>query len=183
MSPFTRMRHALALVSLLGILPACIVEAPTSSKPMPPSVRTQVTPVAVKNGAVLGDLAELVGATFAPPSVSPGDSTRVVLVFRAIKPTTDDWQVFVHVEDAEGRGERLNADHGLRVPTSTWKPGEVVQDEFALTLPPGWRSRAVNVFVGLWLPATSARMKVKNPETVRTDGSDRVLLAQLPVAG
>ena len=63
----------------------------------------------------------------------------MVLVFRVIKPTTDDWQVFVHVEDAEGRGERLNADHPLRVPTSTWKAGELVQDEFALTLPPGWR--------------------------------------------
>ena len=52
----------------------------------------------------------------------------------------------------------------------------MVQDEFALTLPPGWKSRAVNVFVGLWLPATNARMKVRNPEAVRTDGNDRVLL-------
>ncbi|HVP62502.1 MAG TPA: hypothetical protein VMT11_18235 [Myxococcaceae bacterium] len=177
------MRHALALVSLLGVLPACIVEAPTSSKPGPPQSRSQVAPVPVKNGAVLGDLAELVGATFAPPSVSSGDATRVVLVFRGIKPTTEDWQVFVHLEDAEGRGERLNADHPLRAPTSTWKAGEVVQDEFVLTLPPGWKSRAVNVFVGLWLPSTNARMKVRNPEAVRTDGNDRVLLVQLPVVG
>jgi hypothetical protein len=179
------MRRAFALVSLLSILPACIVEAPTSEKPGPPaqSSRAQVKPVPVKNGAVLGDLAELVGATFAPPSMSTGDGTRVVLVFRAITPTTDDWQVFLHVEDAEGRGERLNADHPLRTPTSRWKAGEVVQDEFILTLPPGWKSRAVNVFVGLWLPSTNARMKVRNPEAVRTDGNDRVLLVQLPVAG
>ena len=179
------MRRAFALVSLLSILPACIVEAPTSEKSgaAAPSSRTQVKPVPVKNGAVLGELAELVGATFAPPSMSTGDGTRFVLVFRAIKPTTDDWQVFVHVEDAEGRGERLNADHPLRAPTSTWKTGEVVQDEFVLTLPPGWKSRAVNVFVGMWLPATNARMKVRNPEAVRTDGNDRVLLVQLPVTG
>ena len=177
------MRRALALAPLLSILPACIVEAPTSSKPAAAPAPSQVKPVPVKNGAVLGDLAELVGATFAPPTVSPGDATRVVLVFRAIKPTTDDWQVFVHVEDAEGRGERLNADHPLRAPTSTWKAGEVVQDEFALTLPPGWKSRAVNVFVGLWLPTTNMRMKVKNPDAVRTDGNDRVLLVQLPVGG
>lgn len=176
------MRRTLALVPLLGILPSCIVEAPTSSdKSAAQPARGQVKAVPVKNGAVLGDLTELVGATFAPPSVSPGDATRVVLVFRAIKPTTDDWQVFVHVEDAEGRGERLNADHPLRVPTSTWKAGDLVQDEFALTLPPGWKARAVNVFVGLWLPSTNARMKVKNPEAVRTDGNDRVLLVQLPV--
>jgi hypothetical protein len=179
------MRRAFALVSLLSILPACIVEAPTSDKsgPAAQSSRAQVKPVPVKNGAVLGDVAELVGATFAPPSLSAGDGTRVVLVFRGIKPTSDAWQVFVHVEDAEGRGERLNADHPLRVPTSTWKAGEVVQDEFMLTVPPGWKSRAVNVFVGLWLPTTNARMKVRNPEAVRTDGNDRVLLVQLPVTG
>jgi hypothetical protein len=179
------MRRAITLVSLLSLLPACIVEAPTSEKSgaAAQSSRGQVKPVPVKNGAVLGDLAELVGATFAPPSVSVGDATRVVLVFRAIKPTTDDWQVFVHVEDAEGRGERINADHALRAPTSTWKSGDVIQDEFMLTLPSGWRSRAVNVFVGLWLPTTNARMKVRNPDAVRTDGNDRVLLVQLPVAG
>src|SRR5215469_6509225 len=179
------MRRTFALVSLLSFLPACIVEAPTSEKsgPTAQASRGQAKAVPVKNGAVLGDLAQLVGATFAPPSVSPGDATRVVLVFRAIKPTPEDWQVFVHVEDAEGRGERVNADHALRTPTSAWKPGEVIQDEFALTLPPGWRSRAVNVFVGLWLPSTNGRMKVRNPEVVRTDGNDRVLLVQLPVTG
>jgi len=177
------MRRILALVPLLGILPACIVEAPTNEKPGPAQSRGQVKAVPVKNGAVLDDLAELVGATFAPPSVSPGDSTRVVLVFRVIKPSTDDWQVFVHVEDAEGRGERLNADHALRLPTSSWRPGELVQDEFALTLPSGFRTRAVNVYVGLWLPSNNARMKVRNPEVVRTDGNDRILLVQLPVAG
>ncbi|HTS80179.1 MAG TPA: hypothetical protein VMH40_06245 [Myxococcaceae bacterium] len=176
------MRRSLALVSLLAVLPSCIVEAPTSEKSGGPQARAQVKPVPVKNGAVLGDLAELVGATFAPPSLSTGDSTRIVLVFRALKPTTDDWQVFVHLEDAEGRGERLNADHPLREPTSTWKPGQLVQDEFGVTLPQGWKSRAVNVFVGMWLPSTNARMKVRNPEAVRTDGNDRVLLVQLPAS-
>src|SRR5215471_20670320 len=136
------MRRTFALVSLLSFLPACIVEAPTSEKSgaAAQAPRGQVKAVPVKNGAVLGDLAELVGATFAPPSVTPGDATRVVLVFRAIKPTSDDWQVFVHVEDAEGRGERLNADHPLRTPTSLWKGGEVIQDEFALSIPSGWRA-------------------------------------------
>ena len=179
------MRRAFALVSLLSFLPACIVEAPTSEKSgaAAQGPRGQVKAVPVKNGAVLDELAELVGATFAPPSVTPGDSTRVVLVFRVIKPATDDWQVFVHVEDAEGRGERLNADHPLRVPTSSWRPGEIVQDEFALTLPPGFKARAVNVYVGLWLPSSNARMKVRNPEVVRTDGNDRILLVQLPVTG
>jgi hypothetical protein len=181
------MRRAFTLVSLLSVLPACIVEAPTSDKSAPANqaagARAQMKAVPVKNGAVLGDLAELVGATFAPPSLTVGDSTRVVLVFRTIKPSTEDWQVFVHIEDAEGRGERLNADHAFRTPTTTWAAGQVIQDEFGIILPQGWRSRAVNIFVGLWQPTTNARMKVRNPEAVRTDGNDRVLLVQLPVVG
>jgi hypothetical protein len=178
------MPRSFVLAPLLAVLFACIVEAPTSEKSGPTPARTQVKPVAVKNGAILGDgqQVELVGATFAPASVAPGDSTRVVLVFRAIQPLPEDWQVFVHVEDAEGRQERMNVDHPPRRPTSSWRPGEIIQDEFNLNLPPGWRVRAVNLFVGLWLPRTDARMKVRNPEAVRTDGNDRVLVVQLPVA-
>jgi hypothetical protein len=179
------MRLRLALPALLLLLPACIVEAPTSEKSGVSSSRAQGkgAPAPVKSGALLGDAAELMGATFLPASVTPGDSTQVVLVFRALKPPPEDWQVFVHVEDADGRQERMNADHPLRRPMSSWTPGEVVQDEFVITLPATWRTRAVNIYVGLWLPRTEERMKVRNPQTVRTDGSDRVLLVQLPVTG
>jgi len=177
------MRQRLVLPSLLLLLPACIVEAPTSEKSGVSPARSQGKQAGVPNGAILGDLAELQGATFLPPSVTPGDSTQVVLVFRALKATADDWQVFVHVEDADGRQERMNVDHPLRRPTSTWKPGEQIQDSFVVTLPVTWRTRAVNIYVGLWLPRTEERMPIRNPQAVRTDGNNRVLLVQLPVAG
>lgn len=181
------MRQRLVLPALLFLLPACIVEAPTSGseKPAAAPARTpgRAAPVGVKNGAILGDVAELLGATFLPASVTPGDSTQVVMVFRALKPVPDDWQVFVHIEDADGRGERMNVDHAFRRPTSAWKADEQVQDEFTILLPVTWKLRAVNVYVGLWLPRTEERIKVRNPQTVRTDGNDRVLLVQLPVAG
>jgi len=179
------MRRILALVPLLGILPACIVEAPTSEKSSPAQSRTQVKAVPVKNGAVLDDLAELVGATFAPPSVTPGDSTRVVLVFRAIKPATEDWQVFVHVEDADGRLERMNLDHrpaGGAYPTTQWKKGETIRDDFVLYLPPGAQIRGLNIWLGLWEPVSDTRLPLKNPEAVRHDGKDRILVARVPVA-
>ena len=177
------MRQRLVLPALLLLLPACIVEAPSSEKSGVSPARAQGKPVGVPSGALLGDLAELQGATFLPPSVTPGDSTQVVLVFRALKATTDDWQVFVHVEDADGRQERMNVDHPLRRPSSTWKPGDQIQDSFVITLPATWRTRAVNVYVGLWLPRTEERIQVRNPQLVRTDGNNRVLLVQLPVQG
>jgi hypothetical protein len=93
--------------------------------------------------------------------------------------------VFVHIEDPEGRMERLNADHkpanGL-YPTTQWKVGETVKDEFNIALPAGASARAINLWVGFWQPQTDARLQLKNTEAVRNDGRNRILLVQVPVA-
>ncbi len=79
----------------------------------------------------------------------------------------------------------MNIDHkpsnGL-YPTTQWKAGETVRDEFTLYLPPNTPSRGLNIWLGLWEPRTDTRLKLLNPEAVRNDGKDRVLLAQVPVA-
>ena len=36
--------------------------------------------------------------------------------------------------------------------------------------------------LGLWEPRTDSRLRLTNPETVRNDGKDRILLGQVPVA-
>jgi hypothetical protein len=36
--------------------------------------------------------------------------------------------------------------------------------------------------MGLWEPRSDTRMKLTNPDAVRHDGKDRILLAQIPVA-
>jgi hypothetical protein len=81
--------------------------------------------------------------------------------------------------------ERMNLDHkpanGL-YPTTQWKPGETVKDEFSLYLPAGIQARAVVVWMGLWDPRTDARLPLTNPEAVRNDGRHRIQLAQVPVA-
>ena len=58
-----------------------------------------------------------------------------------------------------------------------------MKDEFTFTLP----TRApvpenLSLLFGFWQPETDTRLKLSNPEAVRNDGSNRVLLAQLPVA-
>lgn len=103
-----------------------------------------------------------------------------------LQPLEDDYLVFVHVEDAEGRMERLNVDHkpaGGLYPTTQWKVGETVKDEFVVALPPGAAPRAVNVWMGLWEPRNDSRLPITNPQAVRNDGRGRLLLAQVPVGG
>jgi hypothetical protein len=180
--------HLLRTVLCLPLLFAlgCIVEAPGGDKQLADgasAARPGLRPGTVKNGANFDGKVELVGATFTPTALVPGDVTQVKLFFRVLEPLSEDWQVFVHAEDPEGRGARTNFDHvpvGGRRPTSGWKPGEIVEDTFAVSLPVGSRQRAMDLWVGFWLPRTDARLPVKNPEAVRVDG-DRVLLARLAV--
>ena len=179
----------LALCALgAGLWAGCIVEAPGGASPAARRQATvaQVPPLTVKSGANFEGKVEVVGASFQPGRVVPGEPVRVTLFFKVLAPIPEDYLVFVHVEDAAGRSERLNLDHrpanGL-YPTSAWQVGETVKDEFSFTLPTGRAvPSAVNLLFGFWQPETDTRLKLSNPEVVRNDGSNRVLLAQLPVA-
>lgn len=169
------------------LLSACIVEAPGGASPNErrQAVVTQVPPLSVNSGANFEDKVELVGASVQPGRISAGDAVRVTAYFKVLKPLDEDYTVFVHVEDADGRMERLNADHrpaGGLYPTTQWKPGETVKDEFSVALPPGAQARAINLWTGFWEPKTDTRLQLKNPGAVRNDGRSRVLLAQVPVA-
>lgn len=169
------------------LLGACIVEAPGGASPNArrQAVVTTVPPLALRSGADLGGLVELVGASVQPARLVPGEPARLTLYFRALASVEQEHLVFVHVEDAEAGGTRLNFDHpptGGVYPITQWKRGETVRDEFTLTLPATTTARSVNVWVGLWQPETDARLPLRNPQAVRNDGASRVLLAQLPVA-
>ncbi len=169
------------------LLCACIVEAPggaTEAERRQATVK-QVPPLAIKSGANLGGKVEIAGAQVQPGRIVPGEPARITLFFKVLQPIEEDYTVFVHVEDPDGRMERLNLDHkpanGL-YPTSQWKAGETVKDEFSLYVPPRAAARSVNIWLGLWEPRTDTRMPLTNPDVVRNDGRHRILLAQVPVA-
>ncbi|MBL8950701.1 MAG: hypothetical protein JNK82_07990 [Myxococcaceae bacterium] len=167
---------------------ACIVPAPTSEKQpdRQKAAAAAAPPVEVRNGANFEDKVELVGATLAPGRVAPGEALRVTAFFKVLDALPDDYMIFVHVEDVDGRVDRLNADHSPvqgSYPTSKWKKGETVKDEFTIYVPPGMAVRGLNLLIGFWDPKTDARLKLKNVDAVRHDNNNRILLAQVPVAG
>jgi hypothetical protein len=185
-------RFTMRLSPLCRLLPslllcACIVEAPGGASEAERRQATVATvpPLSIKSGANLGGRVEITGATVQPGRVIPGEPARITLYFKVLQPIEQDYTVFVHVEDVDGRMERMNLDHqpasGLYA-TTQWKPGETVKDEFSLYLPPDTQSRAVNLWLGLWEPRTDTRMPLTNPEVVRNDGNHRIMLVQVPVA-
>lgn len=180
----SRMRLALQLaLALVVAATSCIVQAPTQegTKTAAPKA-SAAPPVEVKNGANFGDKVELVQATLTPGRAAPGETVHVTFLFRVLDAIDREYMIFVHVEDADGRIDRLNVDHAPRgKPISQWQKGELIRDDFDVPVPPGMTVRALNLIMGLWDPRTDERMPLKNRDQVRNDGRDRVFVATIPM--
>lgn len=173
------------LVAACVSLTACIVPAPTAegtqaSKPRPPAA----PPQEFKSGANFGDAVELTSTILAPGSATAGDTVRVGFNFKVLKQMDVDYMIFVHVEDIDGRVDRLNIDHapvrGTR-PTSKWTLGETVRDEFEIPIPPQMPVRGLNVLMGFWDPKTDARLPLVNKDVIPNDGNNRIMAARFQV--
>jgi hypothetical protein len=125
----------------------------------PPPVAAQ----RIAADSIFGDeLAALYGYT-----LSPGQPTRLQLVWKSLGITDQDYSVFVHVLDAASGQMVAQADaepRGGTYPTSMWQPGEYITDDYHFDLPPG---RYV-AEVGLYLPENGFRLA--------TTGSDAASL-------
>jgi hypothetical protein len=159
----------------------CIVEAPTREGTQ--SNRHQPVPaLRVNNGANFDGKVELVSVEVNPGRGVTGEPVRVSANFRVIEKIDRDYIIFVHVEDVDGRVDRLNVDHAPRArPTTQWNPGETIRDEFDIPIPPQMPVRGLNLALGFWDPKTDERLPLKNKDQVRNDGRDRVFVASFPV--
>src|SRR5258708_11379473 len=96
--------------------------------------------------AVFGNAAELLGYRLEPPQPVPGQAARLTLFWRC-RSELEPWHIFVHLDDAQGSGERIHAEHDPaqgRYPTDAWRPRDSLSDPvvFATARHP------LNLFVG-----------------------------------
>src|ERR1700730_4735959 len=117
-------------------------------------------PGIVAVGAVFGNAAEWVGSRLEPPQLVPGQGARLSLFWRC-RSELEPWHVFVHLDDAQGSGERIHAEHDPaqgRYPTDAWRPGDIVADPAVFT--PG--GRPLNLFVRLYSQG-QRRLSISQP--------------------
>lgn len=168
------------------LLCACIVPAPsTESAPeKQKAIVANAPPLQLKSGANMGDKIEISGLVITPGAAIPGEAVKISGFYKVLDDIAIDYNVFVHVEDIDGRVDRINADHapaGGQYPTTKWKKGETVRDDFQVFLPPGMQVRALNVLMGFWDPKADTRLPLRNADVIRNDGRDRVLVGSFPV--
>ncbi|MBS2027265.1 MAG: hypothetical protein JST54_05105 [Deltaproteobacteria bacterium] len=151
--------------------------APT---PMPAANNEQPKPA----GAIFDGALQVVAYKITPATAQPGQQVMVDVFLRATQTINSDEMMFVHVDDSEGKPVRANGDHwpaGHKLPMTQWKPGEVIHDQFPVTLNGFEQSNAAIVWMGFYDPQHDTRMTLTNAGQVKNDGNNRYALAEIPL--
>ena len=108
--------------------------------------------------------------------MQPGGNVNVTLIWRDELPVGDDYNVFVHLmaEDETLLGQADGAPAGWTRPTSTWRPGEFIVDQYTIPLAPDTPTGVGYLWVGLYHPGGDGRLLVLNP--AEGQPPDRTLL-------
>ncbi|MFN8498217.1 MAG: hypothetical protein U0641_10210, partial [Anaerolineae bacterium] len=111
--------------------------------------------------ATLGGAARLLGYDLGVTAARPGDTVPLTLYWRADGPLPADYTVFVHVGDGEPLVAQADAPPlAGRAPTSTWRAGQTIADPHALRIRPDAAPGVYPLRVGLYDPATGARLPI-----------------------
>lgn len=132
--------------------------------------------------ADLGDQVQLLGYSLGAEQVAPGDTLLLTLYWQALTPMTERYTVFTHLLDTNDQIQAQvdSEPQGGGLPTDRWTTGQVVQDNYALTVAPGASPGSHLVEVGMYRLDTMERLPVRDPETGVLLG-DRVVLGMVQV--
>ncbi|HID63069.1 MAG TPA: PASTA domain-containing protein, partial [Anaerolineae bacterium] len=115
-------------------------------------------------------------------TLKPGETLKLTLYWRALRPMQENYTVFVHVARADGwilTQRDVQPRDGTR-PTSSWATDEWVEDHHELTIPSDATPDIYWLKVGMYLQATMMRLPVVDPGQARVL-QDSVLVKELRV--
>ena len=115
-----------------------------------------------------GDGVRLLGYDVAATTILPGEPLYLTLYWQATQPVEHRYKVFTHllgeVFNARNEsfiwGQQDNEPASNTRPTSTWRPGEVIVDSYAIALEGQAPEGQYTVEIGLYDPATQLRLPV-----------------------
>jgi hypothetical protein len=129
-------------------------------------------------GAVIGDAIELLGFSLQSPGseLRPGDELMVELAWRALATLNADYTVTVQLLGPDGQvyGQQDDSPLAGDAPTSTWSPGEVLDDAYQLNVAPDAPPGEYQLIVAVYLLETGERLPVRG-------GRDALVLDRLDV--
>jgi len=120
--------------------------------------------------AVLGDEAVLLAYHREGP-LRHGATVHLTLDWQGLRPMETDYTVFVHVVDQDGTiwAQRDSMPVGGERPTSSWQPGELIEDRYELMIDVEGPREGYAVEIGLYDQRTGTRLPL-------SDGATAVIL-------
>lgn len=132
-----------------------------------------------------GGIIELVGYKLTDLSPAAGDTIELTLYWRGLRPMDVDYKVFANIIDPQTLTKYAASDSmpaQWAAPTSTWQPGQIVEDVHTLQIaddaPPG----IYELELGLYLETAEGfpRLRVHTPDG--GEGSDFIYLSRVRIA-
>ncbi len=129
----------------------------------------------------LGNRIALVGYDMDRRTASSGETIHLTLYWQALAKMEENYSVFTHVLGEENRiwAQKDSWPQGGDAPTSSWQPGQTIEDEYALTINPDTPPDVYDVEIGLYLAETGDRLRIVGEGGRLLD--DRVLLSKVRV--
>ncbi|MCL4505540.1 MAG: glycosyltransferase family 39 protein [Chloroflexi bacterium] len=99
-----------------------------------------------------------------PPSVRPGQTLSLTLVWRANSAALPELTTFVHLQSADGTlvAQGDSPPRSGLYPTSIWGAGEVIPDEYAIHIGPATPPGIYRLVIGMYDPQTIQRVPVSD---------------------
>jgi len=112
------------------------------------------------------DKIELIGYRMDRRVLHPGDTLHLTLYWRCLAPMERDYTVFTHVlgENNSIWGQQDSQPQGGQAPTSTWQPGQVIEDTYELVINPQTPPAVYDVEIGWYYWETLERLPLVSEE-------------------
>ena len=94
----------------------------------------------------------------------PGDNIHLTLFWQAFEEMDERYTVFTHLIDREGHiwGQKDNEPADGFYPTIAWRKGEIVRDQYDLTIPLDVPPGEYQIEVGMYVAGTGERLPILN---------------------
>ncbi len=127
--------------------------------------------------ATLGDQVRLLGYNLSPPPYRRGDTLHLTLYWQAMTRIDESYTVFVHLLNKDGimGGQWDSVPGGGLFPTNSWLEGEVITDEYEVSIRAGAPPGEYVIEIGMYEASTGERLEVKE------ELDDKVLLEKFQV--
>lgn len=129
-----------------------------------PQATAPMQPLAV----AFAPLADLAGLALSVPALPSGEVLEITLRWQVKAASSQRFKVFLQLLDGSNQvwAQRDAEPAGESRPTSTWQPGEVIEDRHGLLIAPGTPPGRYRLIAGLYDAATGVRLRTSDADFV-----------------